>query len=69
MAISIARKMNALIFLVPQDIVDVRPHLMCFVPPPSFRAVDLMELFFGTDFDVYWKLDEHRVIVRIEDVV
>ncbi|KAH9991525.1 calponin homology domain-containing protein [Russula vinacea] len=28
MAISIARKMNALIFLVPEDIVDVRPRLI-----------------------------------------
>jgi len=28
LAISIARKMNALIFLVPEDIVDVRPRLM-----------------------------------------
>ncbi|KAF5349183.1 hypothetical protein D9756_009379 [Leucocoprinus leucothites] len=27
LAISIARKMNALIFLVPEDIVDVRPRL------------------------------------------
>ncbi|KAK7437516.1 fimbrin [Stygiomarasmius scandens] len=31
-AISIARKMNALIFLVPEDIVDIRPRLiMTFV--------------------------------------
>lgn len=29
LAISIARKMNALIFLVPEDIVDVRPRLVC----------------------------------------
>ena len=28
LAISIARKMNALIFLVPEDIVDVRPRLV-----------------------------------------
>ncbi|KAJ9100641.1 Fimbrin, actin-bundling protein [Naganishia friedmannii] len=28
LAISIARKLNALIFLVPEDIVDVRPRLM-----------------------------------------
>ena len=33
LAISIARKMNALIFLVPEDIVDVRPRLVRFVPP------------------------------------
>ncbi len=30
LAISIARKMNALIFLVPEDIVDVRPRLVRF---------------------------------------
>jgi plastin-1 len=30
LAISIARKMNALIFLVPEDIVDVRPRLVGF---------------------------------------
>jgi len=28
LAISIARKMNALIFLVPEDIIDVRPRLV-----------------------------------------
>jgi plastin-1 len=28
LAISIARKMNALIFLVPEDIVDIRPRLV-----------------------------------------
>jgi len=28
LAISIARKMNALIFLVPEDIVDIRPRLI-----------------------------------------
>lgn len=28
LAISIARKLNALIFLVPEDIVDVRPRLI-----------------------------------------
>ena len=31
LAISIARKMNALIFLVPEDIVDVRPRLVSFL--------------------------------------
>lgn len=30
LAISIARKLNALIFLVPEDIVDVRPRLVSF---------------------------------------
>jgi hypothetical protein len=34
LAISIARKMNALIFLVPEDIVDVRPRLVCSSPLP-----------------------------------
>lgn len=29
LAISIARKLNALIFLVPEDIVDIRPRLVC----------------------------------------
>jgi hypothetical protein len=28
LAISIARKMGALIFLVPEDIVDIRPRLV-----------------------------------------
>jgi len=32
LAISIARKINAVIFLVPEDIVDIRPRLiMTFV--------------------------------------
>jgi len=31
LAISIARKMGALIFLVPEDIVDVRPRLVCLI--------------------------------------
>lgn len=35
LAISIARKMNALIFLVPEDIVDVRQRLVDFRSPPS----------------------------------
>ena len=33
LAISIARKMNALIFLVPEDIVDVRPRLVSHLRP------------------------------------
>ena len=28
LAISIARKLNALIFLVPEDIIDIRPRLV-----------------------------------------
>ena len=31
LAISIARKMNALIFLVPEDIVDIRPRLVSLI--------------------------------------
>ena len=31
LAISIARKMNALIFLVPEDIVDARPRSVCLL--------------------------------------
>jgi hypothetical protein len=34
LAISIARKMNALIFLVPEDIVDIRARLVCVIPSP-----------------------------------
>ena len=33
LAISIARKMNALIFLVPEDIVDVRAKLVSVFSP------------------------------------
>ena len=36
LAISIARKMNALIFLVPEDIVDVRPRLVSSSILPFF---------------------------------
>ena len=31
LAISIARKLNAVIFLVPEDIVDIRPRLVSIV--------------------------------------
>jgi len=42
LAISIARKMNALIFLVPEDIVDVRPRLiMTFVG--SLMAIGIQQ--------------------------
>lgn len=48
LAISIARKMNALIFLVPEDIVDIRPRLVrrssC-----KFSAWALMS---ATDYDL-----------------
>ena len=51
--------MNALIFLVPEDIVDVRPRLvrrMCCLRVVSAHV----DSFVLTDFDVYRKLDEHR---------
>lgn len=58
LAISIARKMNALIFLVPEDIVDVRP-----------RLVRLFEVLLSpyanqylTDHDVCRELDGDPVI-------
>jgi plastin-1 len=37
LAISIARKLNALIFLVPEDIVDVRPRLVRFEPDAYYH--------------------------------
>lgn len=44
LAISIARKMNALIFLVPEDIVDVRPRLVslssCLSCIPRENSID-----------------------------
>lgn len=53
--------MNALIFLVPEDIVDVRPRLVrshVFLPEKS--GVD-----FRADYDVRWKLDGHRLSVNL----
>lgn len=42
LAISIARKMNALIFLVPEDIVDVRPRLVRpILYPYTYQALKL----------------------------
>ena len=58
LAISIARKMNALIFLVPEDIVDVRPRLVRLSFLPRARESD-SSFFSATDFNVYWKPDEH----------
>ena len=55
LAISIARKMNALIFLVPEDIVDVRPRL---VRPSLFLSLSLGSPFVNVDPHVRWKLDE-----------
>ena len=47
LAISIARKMNALIFLVPEDIVDVRTRLVrCYsftIPPHVYVLILLFE--------------------------
>jgi plastin-1 len=49
LAISIARKMNALIFLVPEDIVDVRPRLVRFSWHSS--AIYPYECPLRSDFD------------------
>lgn len=38
LAISIARKLGALIFLVPEDIVDVRPRLVSVHQNSSLQA-------------------------------
>ena len=54
LAISIARKMNALIFLVPEDIVDVRPRL---VSVAHFQCSHWLTGLL--DPDLCWKLDEH----------
>ena len=62
MAISIARKMNALIFLVPEDIVDVRPRLVC----PRSIFLDILDSSVDdTLLDSYfcWKSHEHRSII------
>jgi plastin-1 len=45
LAISIARKANALIFLVPEDIVDVRPRLVSASGESNVHMVDeLMQI-------------------------
>jgi hypothetical protein len=52
--------MNALIFLVPEDIVDVRPRLVrLFILWPVFVVV----LIFATDFDVCCKFNEHIAVI------
>ena len=56
LAISIARKMNALIFLVPEDIVDVRPRL---VRPSLFLSLNVGLPLVNVDPHVRRKLDEH----------
>ena len=55
LAISIARKMNALIFLVPEDIVDIRPRLVCIFNGMNF----LLLTIFILDFNLRRQLDEH----------
>ena len=54
--------MNALIFLVPEDIVDVRPCLVRLSFFQCARESDSPLFFSATDFNVYWKLDEHRAL-------
>ena len=65
LAISIARKMSALIFLVPEDIVDVRPRL---VSVAAFIAYDLDGIncsnFSLIDLDLRRELDEHCSVNR-----
>lgn len=49
--------MNATIFLVPEDIVDVRPRLVRYT---RFSAIcSCSQLFFSSDHDVCWEFDEH----------
>ena len=60
LAISIARKMNALIFLVPEDIVDIRPRL---VSSQNFLCKHKWLTNF-LDSDFRRKFDEHRTVKR-----
>jgi hypothetical protein len=60
LAISIARKMNALIFLVPEDIVDVRPRL---VRHPLLCCWEIFTYASLLDLDLCRKLDECCTIV------
>lgn len=49
--------MNATIFLVPEDIVDVRPRLVRYT---RFSVVCTCSWsFFPLDHDVRWEFDEH----------
>lgn len=61
LAISIARKMNALIFLVPEDIVDVRPRLVSasYLLRTHSTETDCRRVHLA-DFDLRWQSDEHR---------
>lgn len=50
--------MNALIFLVPEDIVDVRPRLVrCYQTTSSCQ-----KLTCSTDHDFRWEFDGHSMI-------
>jgi hypothetical protein len=62
LAISIARKMNALIFLVPEDIVDVRPRLVRFLFHSS--AMYSYECSLQSDFDFRGQPNERRAAVN-----
>lgn len=49
--------MNATIFLVPEDIVDVRPRLVRYT---RFSTVcSCSQAFFSSDHDLRWEFDEH----------
>lgn len=63
LAISIARKMNALIFLVPEDIVDVRPRLVSITAVYHLIQANYSQ-FPLADLNLRWELDEHRSINR-----
>lgn len=53
--------MNALIFLVPEDIVDIRPRL---VSPPSHLLSGLVVTHSAVDHDVRRQSHGHRRPVR-----
>lgn len=63
LAISIARKMNALIFLVPEDIVDVRSRLVCTYLCMICSFAMWYSLTSPTDHDVRGQLDGDRVTI------
>lgn len=57
--------MNATIFLVPEDIVDVRPRLVRYT---RFSAVcSCSRSFFSSDHDVRWEFDEHPEQLNVSD--
>jgi hypothetical protein len=59
--------MGALIFIVPEDIVDVRPRLVShlYIPVETFSGGSLTTpmLFCLIDLDVHWKFDEYRSVL------